>query len=726
MNLDNALRTFFSESRELLLSMEDALMQLEREPADEEAIGATFRAIHTIKGSAGLFALDDIERFAHRAETVLGRAREGEIAIDAALCSLLLQCADHVSLLVSIAADEHIEDAAGEQARAAQEQSLLAALSSYEKTRPELPAATARQPAPPAPAAAREAGVWHLSLRLARDVLRHGMDPAPFIRYLSTLGDVVNIVTLCDALPSARKMDAEACYLGFEIDLLTAADKAAIEAAFEFVREDCELRLVPPDSQIDEYLRLIESLPEDTERLGEILIASGALTRIELEEWLARQQAMPEEKPKLGELLVQERIAPPAVVEAALEKQKRGRERRSQDKKLVRVDADKLDELINMVGEMVIASASAALMARRFNDGALLESMSLLDRMVEQIRDHALALRMVEIGETFHRFQRVVRDVSHESGKDIALEVSGEDTELDKSVVERISDPLLHLVRNAVDHGIESPERRAAAGKSARGTVRLNAYHESGSIVIEVADDGGGLDKDRILKKAIERGIAEPGQNLSDEDIWNFIFAAGFSTAEQVTNLSGRGVGMDVVRRSIESLRGTIELHSQPGQGTTFRIRLPLTLAIIDGFLIEAGGASFVVPLDMVVECMELPPAEAGAAPRHYLNMRNEVLPLLHLRQALGVDATPVRRENVVVVRFGNRKAGVVVDRLLGEFQTVIKPLGQVFRHLRGIAGSTILGSGQVALILDVPVLMQQAAEQEAADHQPAAALSVS
>jgi two-component system chemotaxis sensor kinase CheA len=343
------------------------------------------------------------------------------------------------------------------------------------------------------------------------------------------------------------------------------------------------------------------------------------------------------------------------------------------------------------------------------------EATALMSRLVDEIRDGALRLRMVPIGETFSRFQRVVRDVSKELGKDIELIITGAETELDKSVVEKIGDPLTHLVRNSMDHGIESAEARAARGKPVKGRLRLNAYHDSGSIVIEVGDDGGGLNKDRILEKAIERGIVGPNQNLSDREIYNLIFEAGFSTADAVSNLSGRGVGMDVVRRNIEALRGMVELDSTPGEGTTVRIRLPLTLAIIDGFLVGVGDSSYVVPLEMVLECVELSDADRRAlAHRAYVNLRGEVLPFVRLRDHFEVTGSGSRRENIVVVHYGGHKAGLVVDQLMGEFQTVIKPLGKMFSRVKGVSGSTILGTGEVALILDVPSLIQQAAVREA------------
>jgi two-component system chemotaxis sensor kinase CheA len=492
---------------------------------------------------------------------------------------------------------------------------------------------------------------------------------------------------------------------------------------FDFVRDECELHILPPNSRVSDFITLIEGLPEETLRLGEILVRSGALTQEELERGLRAQQEVgaadaasgnsPSEGsslPLLGEILVKQQVVQPEVVDAAATKQKNIAERKAVESRLIRVHADKLDQLIDLVGELVIAGASSNLMAQKSGQTELVESTSILSRLVESIRDAALQLRMVQIGETFNRFPRVVRDVAKELGKDIELVVNGAETELDKSVVEKIGDPLMHLIRNAIDHGIEPATVRESRGKSARGRLELNAYHDSGSVVIEVVDDGGGLNRERILNKALERGIVAPGQALSDAEICDLIFEAGFSTAEKITNLSGRGVGMDVVRRNIQSLRGTVDVSSAEGQGSRFTIRLPLTLAIIDGFLVGVDKASYVIPLEMVVECLE---QQEAASRRDYLNLRGEVLPCVSLRTLFDIDGPRPARENVVVVKNGNGKAGIVVDVLHGEFQTVIKPLSPLFRHVRGVGGSTILGSGEVALILDVDAITQLAVRSE-------------
>jgi two-component system chemotaxis sensor kinase CheA len=712
MNLDDALKTFIIESHELLEQMEDALLRIEQAEHDPDIINAIFRAAHTIKGSAGLFGLEYIVAFTHVAESVLDKVRSGEVPIDSDLVALLLSSRDHIGVLVDHAAEGTEPDEDTNR----QSRELMDKLGVYLGHKAEAQPAKSSMPVEHASQVERESGEsvetdnWHISLRFGANVLRDGMDPLSFIRYLTTFGKVVNVVTLVDAIPKISILDPESCHLGFEISYQTEADKTSIEGAFEFVRDQCLIRIMPPHSKISEYVKLIQELPEQEMRLGEILVKCGTLTAAELERTLCSQaRSSTEEKRPIGETLVQEHIVRPAVVAAALEKQKHVKDVKAAESSLIRVDSEKLDQLINLVGELTIASAGTALLAQRTGISELQEAASTLSRLVEEVRDSALTLRMVQIGATFNRFQRVVRDVSKEMGKDIELVISGAETELDKTVVEKIGDPLTHLVRNSMDHGIESAEVRLANGKPAKGTLRLNAYHDSGSIVIEVSDDGGGLNKDKILSKAIERGMVQPDANLSDKEIFNLIFEAGLSTAEAVSNLSGRGVGMDVVRRNITALRGSIELESEIGKGTMVRIRLPLTLAIIDGFLVGVGKSSFVIPLDLVVECIELSEEDKRAAnERNYLSLRGQVLPYLRLRDMFDVKTEAVRRENVVVVKYGEARAGLVVDTLQGEFQTVIKPLSRIFSHLNGIGGSTILGSGEVALILDVPRLVQQ------------------
>jgi two-component system chemotaxis sensor kinase CheA len=728
--MDELTSTFVNESRDQLIAMEDGLLRLEQNPDDADNLGAIFRAAHTIKGGSGVVECHFIEAFTHKVENVLDKLRNGEIPVSGELSTVMLECCDHLGALLDVLAAGSPHPDPEVQARG---DALLATLTE------QFLGGSARDDALPVEHSSEletsgggvvNTDAWHISVRFGPGVLRNGMDPLSFLNFLASLGEITAISTLADAIPAAAEMDPESCYLGFEIHFQTRASKAQIEQVFEFVRDECTLYILPPHSKIDEYITLINESPEGPMRLGEILVRSGALTQAELDEGLAVQsrgagvevEGAGAAQTPIGEILVEQRVVHKELVEAAANRQSVLSDKKALDARMIRVQADKLDQLIDLVGEMVIAGAGANLLAQRSGQSDLMESTSVLLRLVEDIRDSALQLRMVQIGETFNRFNRVVRDNAREMGKAIDLVITGAETELDKSVVEKLGDPLMHLVRNAIDHGIESAEVRAARGKPENGTLQLNAYHDSGSIVIEVIDDGGGLPRDKIRQKAVDKGLIDAAATLSDHEIINLIFEAGFSTADQVTNISGRGVGMDVVRRNIQSLRGSVEVLTAEGEGSTFTIRLPLTLAIIDGFLTGVGKASYVVPLDSVVECIELANVPVQ---RNYLNLRGEVLPFVRLRELFGIGGEIPSRQNVVIVQYAGEKAGLVVDALLGEFQTVIKPLGVLFKHLRGIGGSTILGTGEVALILDVPALVERAISIEGERLAPSAAATI-
>ncbi|MFB4204964.1 Chemotaxis protein CheA [wastewater metagenome] len=643
MQDNEMLETFLAESRELLADMEEALLQLEERPDDPELPHRVFRAAHTIKGSAGLFAREAAVPFAHEMESVLGRVREHELSVDAELIAVLLECGDHLGTLCGI--EGPAPDALRHRGDA-----LVARLRHYLGE----PAGVASAPAGAGTpeAVAGTAGEWTVSFRFEPDVLACGIDPLAFARHLGGLGTLRQVTPSWDDRCGLAALEPERCYLGLSVVLDAQTTAAALEDVFEFVREDVDLTITPPSAPDTE-------VSESPVQGGREPAAAAAAT------------------------------AQPAV-------------------SFLRVRSDKLDALVDLVGELVVASAAVATEGRAAG-GRLAESSEILSGLVEQLREVSLSVRTVPVGETFRRFQRIVRDTGRQLGKDIELVIEGGDTELDKTVVERIVDPLTHLVRNAVDHGIEDAGRRRAAGKPAVGRVRLNAYHEAGHVVLEIEDDGAGMDPERVRARAEARGLVEPGTEIDERAMLQVIFEPGFSTADRVSDVSGRGVGMDVVRRNIEALRGTIELDTTPGAGTRFRIRLPLTLAIIDGFLLEVAGTPYVLPLDAVVECVELPGGHRGEV----LPLRGHALPLIALNRALGHTGPEARRRNVVVIRHEGALYGLVVDRLLGEHQTVLKPLGRVFDRLECVSGATVLGSGEVALILDVARVTAQAIARE-------------
>jgi len=706
LDLESARGIFFTEARQLLGEVETYVLQLERDPTEHETLNAAFRAAHTIKGSAGVFGLSVITHFVHNLETVLDRVRNGEIGFDADMSSLVLECRDHISELVDAIEAGGSAEVVSDALRPTEE-ALTARLTAYlhddaVNHAEELARVDAAQ-ADKSPSEAGSQKTWHISVRLAKSTLCDGFDPHPIFAYLSAYGEIVHIIPVLDKLPDFLNMDPEACYLGFELKYSTEQNLAFIQDAFEFLTDDSVLKVLPHDGSPEDWEALAQGMPEGYERACELLEQAGFKkpeTPVQaLIDVPASQVA--------AVMAVQVAQNPDAVVNVQVA-QKKAPAKSAAASAFIRVPSDKLDALINLVGELVIANAGTVEQARQLNNTAMLESTNGVASLIEEIRDGALGLRMVQIGETFQRFQRVVRDLSKGMGKQINLEITGEETELDKSVVEKIGDPLMHLVRNALDHGLETPEEREVQGKSQTGKLGLHAYHDSGHIVIEVSDDGRGLARDKIVRKAIEKGIITPDQNLSDAEVNMLIFAPGFSTADKVTDISGRGVGMDVVKKNIEALRGTVQVRSVLGKGTTFEIRLPLTLAIIDGFMIGVGGEMYVIPLGYVRECLELPSDTLGDDDRmdlHY-DLRGEFLPCARLRKVFNSKGPRPKRENIIVVSFGGVTAGIVADQLHGESQTVIKPLGSLFESNRAISGATILGNGNVALIIDVPKLI--------------------
>jgi two-component system chemotaxis sensor kinase CheA len=728
-------QVFVEESSELLQQAEYILLKLEDEPDNGELINDLFRSIHTIKGSAGLFGFDDVVAFTHVAESVLDQLRDKKIFLNDDLMCLLLDSRDQISQLVTHALD-NTEVPIGDSLRETGEE-LLKKLHQYLNIKTPNSSTVITAESELEVLTKSELAIeltepetvtndyWHISIRFNRNVLANGMDPLSFFRYLETVGDIINTTTLTTDLPLLDDINPEESYLGFEISLASPASKEAITEVFEFALSDCQLKILAPRSKLSDYTQLIYALPEENRAIGEVLVASGALTENELLKALECLNADTDKQTRANDenktldkitnaltedLIIDKSIADASTVDKASDKQKQVKEVEQQS---VRVNAEKLGDLINLVGELVISSAHTELKAKQTEQAELLETVENLTRLVEEIRDTTLSLRMVQIGDTFNRFKRVVRDLSKDIGKKIDLKIVGGDTELDKTVVEKISDPLMHLIRNSLDHGIEKPDVRRANGKPETATIKLEAYHDSGSIVIEITDDGAGLNPEILTAKAIENGIISANQQLSLPEIHRLIFAPGFSTAKEITNISGRGVGMDVVNKNIDALRGQISVNSELGVGTSFTIRLPLTLAIIDGFQVQVGKSSYVIPLDLVEECIALD--EEQAKKGEYMNLRGEVMPYIHLSEIFNDEDSlnstadkQGRRYNIVVVGYAGQKVGLVVDELLGEHQTVIKPLGKVFQNLKGISGATILGSGEVAMIIDVPSLIKR------------------
>ncbi|MBT3724131.1 MAG: chemotaxis protein CheA [Gammaproteobacteria bacterium] len=729
MKIDENIQIFISEGEELLQEMESSLLELEESDNYDEVLAKIFGAAHTIKGSAGLFGFDHIIHFTHIVENVLDDMRNGLIPTSSDLITVLMRSRDYIITLLEGLADDFEGDKT-------EEEELIQLLKAFKSGDSEPPVSCdSNNSVADRENATTESSTehtltdhYHLSIRYGSDTFRQGFDPASIFQQLSDLGEIKETVFIDQNLPLLDELEPEGCFVGWEIALKTDVTKEQINDIFKYL-EDCQLTILSPKSHFSEYQHLIEQLPEEEMALGQILLQTGSLTSDELQQVLNQQNenadsGEPSSKHLTGDLLVENQMVQQEVVNEALNKQFKVREQKQKALTFVKVDSEKLDKLINLVGELVINGAKLDQITDLVANEELNESTESMTLALADLREVALGLRMVPIGMTFNRYHRVIRDISKELDKKIKLEIYGADTELDKTVIEKIGDPLMHLIRNSLDHGIEMPDERIRQGKPAEGTVTLQAQHEAGYITIQIIDDGKGLDANILLKKGLEKGLVKDSEKLSKQEIFNLIFAAGFSTANEVSNISGRGVGMDVVRRNIESLRGNVYIDSELGTGTTITIQLPLTLAIIDGFNVSIDDESYIFPLDMVHECLTLTQPQIEEASMHdYITLREEVLPIVHLKEHFDINHQQLdgetiseqrrRRNNIVVVQFANKKIGLMVDELLGEVQAVIKPLGLVFKGLSGFAGFTILGSGMVALVLDIPSLIKQVVGNE-------------
>ena len=660
LDLSRFHQTFFEESFEGLDTMEAALLRLDPASVEAETINTIFRAAHSIKGGGGTFGFTAVSAFTHLLETLLDQMRSGQRPVSAELVNLLLRSVDAVRELLHAARDgrpANVELIAGHQL--ALEQALA------NKTLTPAPAASAT-PTTATPPASRG---WQIRFAPQPGLFRSGNDPLRILRELGGLGTLSSRIELPGAL-KLREISPEDCHVSWHLELLTSAGEAAVREAFAWVEDDCELEIAPlaPPAEARPALTLIQG----------------------------------------GKAEAPAAAAPPAP-------RWNGPERRSGNESAgsIRVPTDKIDVLINLVGELVITQAMLAQTGAQLDPVAnerLLTALAQLDRNTRSLQESVMGIRMLPMDFVFSRFPRLVHDLAGKLGKQVRLETVGADTELDKSVIEKIADPLTHLVRNALDHGIETPDQRRAAGKPEEGVISLRASHRGGNIVIEIVDDGRGLHRDKILAKARSSGLDAP-DSLSDAEVHQLIFAPGFSTAEVVTDVSGRGVGMDVVKKNILSLNGHVDLASTPGQGTRVIIRLPLTLAILDGMSIAVGREVFIVPLASVVESLQARPEDVKTVGHSacVLRVRNEMVPLMSLRELVGLPAGGAdERRLCILIESEGRKLALGVDDLLGQQQVVVKSLESNYRRVPYMSGATILGDGRVALILDAAELVRR------------------
>lgn len=665
MNTLDPIQVFRTEAAELFEQIEDGLLDLLHNLADQDQIDAVFRGLHTLKGSGAMFGFEALAAFTHHCETAFDRVRKGEVPATSELVAAVLEAQDHMRSLVDTPNGDHEETG----------RRLLAKLQAAVGGQKTPAAAT---PAVPAPVTAKaeapaESVTWQIDFKLPINAMANGTNPLGLLDELAELGDCT-IKADISAIPSLTELDPSELHLAWKVTLTTTQPRSAIDDVFIFVMDDMDLDV-----------RTVQSGAPAEPTPQEIVVA-------------------------IADEPVTERRSPAAsVIPAAADaKQNKATEN-------VRVPAERLDELMDRVGELVIAQSRLSQLANASADIQLRAVSEDVERLSGELRDTMMVLRMVPVGSLFGRFRRLVHDLARETGKTIELETEGETTEVDKTVVERLADPLVHLVRNSIDHGLEPPDERIAAGKDPAGRVLLSARQSGGEVIITIKDDGRGINRERVRAKAESSGLIQPGAALSDQELLQLIFQPGFSTAQQVTNLSGRGVGMDVVKKTVDALRGVIDVKSNPGEGSEVALRIPLTLAIIDGLLVRVGNGCYVIPLSTVEECLELSlEDDLRSRGRSFISLRDNLVPFIRLRDLFRTGIKPDPFQKIVVISTGSERVGLVVDQIIGDHQTVIKSLSKLHHDVATFSGATILGDGSVALILDVAHLVASGQQQEA------------
>ncbi|MGO4175302.1 chemotaxis protein CheA [Bosea sp. TAF32] len=656
LDLDPA-ETFRQEAAELLETLETVLLDLGQRPGEGHLVDAAFRALHTIKGSGAMFGFDRVAAFTHDFETAFDLIRKGRIEANHDIVTVALSAKDYLRILIED--PDSTDEIIGEAIVAA----LHRLVSGLEAAPAEAHAPTTSDQAPG----------WLIDIAFRPDILRNGTNPLNLLDELRDLGPCT-VTARLDDVPDLTALDPEGCFIAWRVALRASCPREAIEDVFIFVRDEMALAITPFDAGASR----------------ETLAPSGGLVDADAE--TAPASAAPN----------------PSVAGTDRPVEKTEYNRRADDKSsTVRVQAERLDELMDRVGELVIAQARLSQLAHASDDLAIKAIAEEIERLASGLRDTTMGVRMVPMGSLFGRFRRLVHDLARDLAKPVEFVTVGEDTEMDKTMIERLADPLVHLIRNAIDHGIESPERRAIVGKPAIGRIELSARYVGAQVLVSVQDDGGGLDTARIRAKAEEQGLLQAGAGLSDNEVHQFLFHPGFSTARAVSALSGRGVGMDVVKRTIEGMRGSIDLATLPGRGSSVTLRLPLTLAIIDGLLIRVGGGRYIIPLSAVEECIELTAADENRSRgRSFLSVRGELVPFLRLREQFGAEGEPDPHPKVIIISTGEVRVGLVADQIIGSHQTVIKSLSKLHADVTMFSGATILGDGSAALILDVAQLV--------------------
>ena len=695
--LEQISSVFLEEANELLDNLEEQLLTLEENPSDMETIGAVFRAMHTIKGSSAMFGFNAISEFTHEAESAMDQVRNGIVPVTNELIDLMLKSRDHIRFMLD--AGQNITPEINQTS-----QTLILAFKTYvarnsggDPDSIQLSAVSASAQTAPKPEDKQNVNTpestFRIKFRPCRKIMQNGTRPELLVKELSEMGNA-SVVAFYDDLPALSKLEAEECYFSWDVILTTKKTQNDIEDVFIFL-----------DSESTYTTEKIDLNPEQNYRIGEILVDRNDISKNQID-------SIMQEHKQIGQILVEKQLVSENQIKSALAEQQHLKNinggnapaATNTTQSSIRVSSEKLDSLVDLIGELVTFNARLEQLAVD-KDLPILKTLSeQSSRLALSLRDTSLEIRMLPIGTLFTRFRRTVRDLAEQLGKQIDMIIEGAETELDKTVVDKLNDPLLHLVRNSVDHGIELPEERIANKKSPKGTVTLSAKHSSGSVVITISDDGKGLDKEAIRKKAIEKKLISADAKISEAEIFHLIFQPGFSTAKTVSNISGRGVGLDVVKKDISSLGGSVTVESEPGKGSRFILKIPLTLAIIDGMLTQIGSTKYIVPVNVISECLffEHSGKKNSESLFPFTQVHGKEVPCIDLRKYFKTPEPHNPKKEVITINTQDGVVGIIVDKILGSHQTVIKPLGKLYRNCIGISNSTILGDGSVALILDV------------------------
>jgi len=690
MGNDQFIETFREEALELLGTLESSLLELEENPDDADLLSAVFRVMHTIKGSAAMFGLDLIASFSHEVESILSALREGKLSVSRELIDNTLASRDRILVMLA--------DPASSTGKMPPDMARF--LSDFRKA-VGFGTETVTEKKPQGVQASapeiKKSDTWQIKFKPGKEVFRRGTNPLSVIAELKSLGETV-CIPVYDKVGPLSKLDPEDCLTSWELFLTTTATENEIRDVFIFV-EDCS------EVSIECLVNLVDETASGSKKLGEILVERGKIQPETLDRLLKSQK-------RIGELLVDQQIVSPTELKIALEEQQQLQKAHKNktaaaELSTIRVKSEKLDQLMSLVGELVTVHARILQTSKLYHTNEELASIvEQFGRLTDELRNNTMGIRMGPIGTTFSSFKRLVRDLSSELGKNVELLTEGGETELDKTVIEKLNDPLIHIIRNSLDHGVERPETRAERRKPPAGTIRLSAAQTGASVYITIEDDGNGLDTDAIRKKALSKGVIGPDDVLSEQDLFRLIFAPGFSTKEAVTAVSGRGVGMDVVNRQMELINGSISIESEMKVFTRITLKIPLTLAIIEGLLVRIASEYFIIPLSVVVGCLEFIESRQQND-NNIVIFHERQLPFVNMRAFFGITGERQEIEQIVVANIKNQHVGILVDQVIGGNQTVIKPLGKLYKRAEGVSSATILGDGSVALILDVEQIVE-------------------